>query len=199
MKYYEAIEDTRNAKKQLRSQYKQYRLDLPPDVKAEYDKKMCDIMLQMVSFKYSDTILMYAPRIGEVNIMPIAEKALELGKKVAFPRCKENPRTLEFKYISSIDQLTPGSYSINEPSEELETVTDYSKSICIIPGVVFDKEGYRIGYGKGYYDRFLSSYDGTKFGLAYSECIIDTVPRGKHDRHVDMLVSEKGAKVAKSK
>ena len=81
----------------------------------------------------------------------------------------------------------------------MESVTYYSKSICIIPGIVFDKEGFRVGYGKGYYDRFLAEYDGTKFGLAYNECILDTVPRGRFDRHVDILISEKGAKLAKSK
>ena len=78
-------------------------------------------------------------------------------------------------------------------------MTDYSKSICIIPGIVFDSEGYRVGYGKGYYDRFLAAYDGTKFGLVYSECILPSVPRGRFDRHVDILISEKGVKLAGSK
>ena len=153
----------------------------------------------MVSFRYSDTILMYAPLEGEIDVMPIAEKALSLGTRVAFPRCVEDPRNLDFKYVDSVDELRSGSYSISEPPEELESVTDFSRSICIIPGVVFDKEGYRVGYGKGYYDRFLAAYDGTKFGLAYSECILPLVPRGRFDRHVDMLVSEKGASLAKSK
>ena len=81
----------------------------------------------------------------------------------------------------------------------MESLKDYSKSICIIPGVVFDEWGYRVGYGKGYYDRFLSAYDGTKFGLSYSECILKEVPRGRFDRHVDILISEKGVKLAKTK
>lgn len=192
-------DNVRDIKKNLRNQYRQYRLSIPEDIKAEYDKKICDALMQMVSFRHSETILLYAPLKGEIDVMPIAKKALELGKRVAFPRCVENPRNLDFKYISSLDELSSGSYSIEEPSEEMESVSDYSKSICIIPGVVFDKEGYRVGYGKGYYDRFLSTYDGTKFGLAYSECIIDNVPRGRFDKHVDILVSEKGAKIAKTK
>ena len=142
---------------------------------------------------------MYAPLEGEIDVISIAERALSLGKKVAFPRCVEDPRNLDFKYVGSLDELKSGSYSISEPPEELESVTDFSKSICIIPGVVFDKEGFRVGYGKGYYDRFLANYDGTKFGLAYSECILPVVPRGRFDRHVDILISEKGASLAKSK
>ena len=192
-------ENVKEIKRNLRNQYKQYRLDLPADVKADYDKKICDALMQLVSFKYSDTILMYAPLEGEIDVMPIAERALEMGKKVAFPRCIEEPRNLDFKYISSIDELKAGSYSIAEPTEDMESVKDLSRSICIIPGIVFDKEGYRVGYGKGYYDRFLAVYDGTKFGLAYSECILDSVPRGRFDRHVDILISEKGVTLAKKK
>ena len=192
-------DNVKDVKKKLRNIYKQYRLSLPADVKADFDKKICSSLMQMMSFRYSDTILMYAPIEGEIDILPIAEKALSLGKRVAFPRCVEEPRNLEFKYIDSIDQLRSGSYSIAEPPEELETVTDYSKSICIIPGIVFDSEGYRVGYGKGYYDRFLAAYDGTKFGLVYSECILPSVPRGRFDRHVDILISEKGVKLAGSK
>ena len=192
-------DNVKDVKKKLRNQYKQYRLALPADVKADYDKRICDALMQMVSFRYSETILMYAPLEGEIDVMPIAEKALELGKKVAFPRCVEEPRNLDFKYVSSIDELRSGSYSIAEPTEDMESVTDFSRSVCIIPGVVFDVEGYRVGYGKGYYDRFLAAYDGTKFGLAYSECIINAVPRGRFDRHVDILISERGSKLVKSK
>jgi len=192
-------DNVKDVKRKLRNQYKQYRLALSADVKADYDKKICEALMQLVSFKYSDTILMYAPLEGEIDVMPIAERALELGKRVAFPRCVEEPRNLDFKYVSSLDELKSGSYSIAEPTEDMESVTDLSRSICIIPGIVFDKEGYRVGYGKGYYDRFLAVYDGTKFGLAYSECILDSVPRGRFDRHVDILISEKGVKLAKTK
>ena len=192
-------DNVKDVKKKLRNQYKQYRLSLPADVKADYDNRICEALMHMMSFRYSDTILMYAPLEGEIDIMPVAETALVLGKKVAFPRCVEDPRNLDFKYVKSLDELRSGSYSIAEPSEDMESVEDYSKSICIIPGIVFDQEGYRVGYGKGYYDRFLAVYDGTKFGLAYSECILDEVPRGRFDRHVDILISEKGAKLAKSK
>ena len=192
-------DNVKEVKKKLRNQYKQYRLELPSDVKADYDKKICDALMQLVSFRHSETILLYAPLEGEIDVMPIAVKALELGKRVAFPRCVEDPRNLDFKFISTLDELKSGSYSIAEPTEDMESVTDYSRSICIIPGVVFDDYGYRVGYGKGYYDRFLSAYDGTKFGLAYSACILGEVPRGRFDRHVDILISEKGVKLAKTK
>ena len=189
-------DNVKEIKKSLRNQYKQYRLDLPADVKADYDKKICDALLQLVSFRHSETILMYAPLEGEIDVMPIAVKALEMGKKVAFPRCVEEPRNLDFKYVSSLEELKSGSYSIAEPTEDMESVKDYSKSICIIPGVVFDEWGYRVGYGKGYYDRFLGRYGETRIGLVYSDFILDRIPRGHFDRSVDILVCEKGVRVA---
>ena len=93
-------------------------------------------------------------------------------------------------------ELIPGSYSIPEPAADCETLTDLSGSICLVPGLVFDNEGYRVGYGKGYYDRFLSRYPFTKIGIVYSDLILDKVPRGRFDRRVDILVTERGIKVA---
>ena len=62
----------------------------------------------------------------------------------------------------------------------------------LVPAVVFDKEGYRIGYGKGFYDRFLSNFTGVKVGLVYSNMILPKVPRGRFDKHVDIIISERG-------
>lgn len=192
------IDNVREAKKDLRNKYRQIRNDLPTEIKSEYDKKICDTLMSLVSFRFSDTILMYAPINGEIDVMPIAENALALGKKVAFPVCDPETHTMEFKRVDSVELLAPGHYSIFEPGEAFETITDFSRSICLIPGIIFDVNGYRVGYGKGYYDRFLADYDGTKFGLVYSDFILDNVPRGRFDRHVDVLISEKGVKLAES-
>ena len=197
--YQEFADNVREAKKDLRNKYKQIRNDMPAELKTAYDKAICDALLSLASFRFSETILMYAPINGEIDVMPIAESALALGKKVAFPVCDPETHTMKFKYVSSTEFLEPGHYSIFEPSAELETVTVFSKSICLIPGIIFDTQGYRVGYGKGYYDRFLADYDGTKFGLVYSDFILDMVPRGRFDRHVDVLISEKGVRLAESK
>ena len=197
--YREFADNVREAKKDLRNKYKQIRNDMPAELKTAYDKAICDALLSLASFRFSETILMYAPINGEIDVMAIAENALALGKKVAFPVCDPETHTMEFKYVTSTELLTPGHYSIFEPSAELETVTVFSRSICLIPGIIFDTQGYRVGYGKGYYDRFLADYDGTKFGLVYSDFILDVVPRGRFDRHVDVLISEKGVRLAESK
>ena len=74
-------DNVKDVKKKLRNQYKQYRLSLPVDIKANFDNRICETLMNMVSFRYSDTILMYAPLEGEIDVMPIAERALGLGKR----------------------------------------------------------------------------------------------------------------------
>ena len=189
-------ENVKEAKNELRKKYKLLRSELSPDEKKALDDAICALTVSLASFRFADTVLMYAPTGSEIDVLPIARYALECGKRVAFPRCNADDHTMEFKYVSSLDELCEGKYSIKEPSESAESVRDLSHSICIVPGLVFDKSGYRVGYGKGYYDRFLSTYKETKLGLVYSDFILDFVPPGRFDRHVDTLVCEKGVRIA---
>ena len=190
-------EQIRNTKNELRQSYKLLRAGISLDRKAELDRKICALAQTLACFRYADTVLMYAPTGSEIDVMPIAEAALKLHKRVAFPKCDPSNNTMIFKYVSSFDELSRGEYSLLEPSDDAESVVDFSHSICIVPGLVFDKEGYRVGYGKGYYDRFLNSYTETTLGLVYSDFILEKLPRGRFDHKVDILVCEKGVKLAK--
>lgn len=191
-------DNVKDAKRALRAKYKSLRAEITSQDKKALDEKICAATVALASFRYANTVLMYAPTESEIDVMPIARYALECGKKVAFPRCNVDEHTMDFKYVASLDELTVGEYSIREPLQSAESVTDFSHSICIVPGLVFDRAGYRVGYGKGYYDRFLSGYRETKLGLVYSDYILECVPRGRFDRHVDILVCEKGVKIASS-
>ena len=68
-------------------------------------------------------------------------------------------------------------------------VQNYDESVCFVPGVCFDKNGNRIGYGKGYYDKFLKDYNGTKIGITYKSCITDDIEVDKYDIKMDKVVS----------
>ena len=191
-------DNVKDAKRDLRVKYKTARAELSAECKKALDEKICAATTALASFRFAKTILIYAPAEREIDVMPIARYALECGKRVAFPRCNTFDHTMDFKYVDNLDDLTVGEYSIREPLESAESVTDFSHSICIVPGLVFDRAGYRVGYGKGYYDRFLGTYKETKLGLVYSDFTLDFVPRGRFDRHVDILVCEKGVKIASS-
>lgn len=189
--------EIRQQKNGIREKYKALRASIPPDKKAEMDKRICETFISLATYRYSSIILMYAPKGTEVNIFPIAEKALADGKKVAFPRCTPNSHNMEYHFVTSLSELTPGAYGILEPSKTLPVYNreDLSPTACLIPAIVYDTKGYRIGYGKGYYDRYLGTFKGSKVGVVYSDCITDKLPRGRFDLSADFLVTEKGIRV----
>ena len=189
--------EIRNAKNIIREKHKKIRENILPDKKSELDTKICNRVLSLVSYRYAETVLMYAPVNSEIDISPIAEAALATGKRVAYPRCIPGSYEMEFHYISSLGELSLGTMNIPEPDAsapifDFKNVAYRDKCLCIIPALAFDKRGYRIGYGKGYYDRYLSRFDCIRAGVIYSELIADNLPKGRFDLKVDFIVSEKG-------
>ena len=103
-----------------------------------------------------------------------------------------------YRRITSLDQLTPGAYGLSEPpsdAPDYDPARDTGSAICFVPGLVYDRAGYRVGYGKGFYDRYLSSFTGCKIGVVYDDCILRQVPRGRFDVKVDILLCEKGVRM----
>ena len=189
-------DNAKDLKDALRREYKSRRAAIPSEIKKALDTEISKNAVALASFRFADTVLVYAPTGSEIDLTPIVSRALECGKKVAFPVCNTENKTMTFKLVRSLSELVAGAYSIPEPAADAEELTDFARSICIVPGLVFDREGFRVGYGKGYYDRFLSQYRETKIGLVYSDFILDCVPRGRFDQCVDILVCEKGVKIA---
>ena len=99
---------------------------------------------------------------------------------------------MDFYFVTSVNQLKKGTFSIPEPDSAVCTAVDDSVSgLCLVPGLCYDMHGYRIGFGKGYYDRFLQKFSGTSVGLCYTRCIEQKLPRGVFDKPVDILITEK--------
>ena len=108
---------------------------------------------------------------------------------------------MKFFFINGMKDLEPGSFGVLEPVPEKQqelysavTQDELSKSICVLPGLGFDLSGNRLGYGKGYYDRFLSNYPGKTIGVCYTGCLKTLLPHGRYDRMIDILVTEKFVK-----
>ena len=181
-------------KSDLREQCLKERRAMLPDLKAEYDKKICENIINSVSYKYYDTLLLYAALYDEPDLSYLATRALSDGKRVAYPRCIKGSREMTFHFVSDPSELIPGAYGINEPGEDLPVFDTEapSCSVCFIPAVAADRNGYRIGYGGGYYDRFLSGFHGTAAAVTFSEFLLDNVPHGKYDLQADFTVTEGG-------
>lgn len=189
--------EIKRQKNEIREKYKPLRAALDREAKARMDEKICANFLSLATYRYASVLLLYAPKRDEINILPIAEQALRDGKKIVFPRCLADSHEMTYHYVNDLSELTPGTYGIPEPSEDSPLFEKESgmPAVCLIPALVYDKAGYRLGYGKGYYDRYLSDFNGAKAGIIYSDFILDEIPRGRFDLAVDFLVTEKGIKV----
>ena len=136
--------------------------------------------------------MIYASTAIEVDTFGIIEQALADGKRIALPRCIKGTRNMEFHYISGLDDLERGTFNVLEPKETLETVTDYSETLMIVPALALDSFGYRLGYGGGYYDRFLAHYRGGAVLLCRERLIREEIPVELHDYPVPWVLTEGG-------
>lgn len=188
--------EIRKHKSDIREYHLAARREMTADKRAELDDKICRAVLSSATYRYADTILMYYAKEDEVNINAVAWEAIKAGKKVAFPKTNPEDRTMVFRFVTSEDDFENGALGLKEPKDglpEFEVTGELQSSvICIIPAVVYDKKGFRIGYGGGYYDRYLSSFKGTKVGVEYYDFIVGEVPHGRFDLAVDVMISEKG-------
>ena len=113
-------------KDRLRRQYKDLRASIPAEERTKRDAAICQTALTLVSFRYADIVLLYAPMEQEIDVLPIAEAALQKGKRVAFPRCDTENRRMEYHFIESLQDLAISTYGIREPGAHLPT---YDQSV----------------------------------------------------------------------
>ena len=145
----------------------------------------------MHQYKNASVILTYVSKNPEVDTLHLIAQALADHKRVAVPKCV-GEHTIDFYFIKSMDDLEVSTFGVQEPIvERCRKIKDYRNCFCIVPGMSFDTDGYRLGYGKGYYDRFLAGFTGATVGLCYSKCVRWSLPKGFYDKPVDILVTEK--------
>lgn len=123
----------------------------------------------------------------------IIEKAWEEKKIACVPKCSPQEKTLQFYELNSYDQLETVYYNLLEPKpEETKKMTKQDIDLLIVPGVVFNKKGYRIGFGGGFYDRFLVGFPHETISLISSLQLVEDLPIESHDLPVQHVITEKG-------
>lgn len=184
--------NVRERKRALRAQFKRLRAECPAQLKREMDKKLFERFVSLEEYAACDTLFAYISGEIECDTSAIILRALADGKRIAVPRCAERTNEISFYFINFYDDLEKGKYGILEPKTEVcERAEDFSRGLCLVPGLSFDLQGYRLGFGKGYYDRFLSRFGGVTAGICYAKCTLTELPRGAFDRAVDILITEK--------
>lgn len=185
------MNDIRPLKQKLRAESKLYRNELSSNEKAELDSKISDRLFNTWQYKSCEVLLTYVSTEIEVDTREIISRALADGKRVAVPRCIDNTRLMDFYFIKDFDDLESGYMGVLEPiPEKCEKMTDFSEGLCIVPALMFDLYGYRLGYGKGYYDRFLSNFCGETLGICYNRCVREKLPHGKFDKCVEGIITQ---------
>lgn len=188
----ERISDIRVYKTELREKYKSVRKNMTVTERTAADKAILNRLQTLRSYKYCKTVLCYVSTPIEVDTRAIISAALQQGKQVAVPYCIPNTRQMEFYLINSLDELQKGAFSVDEPNPQTaQKLNDCSNSVCLVPGLCFDKFGYRLGYGKGYYDRFLNDYNGSTIGICYQNCINNRLITGRFDKSCSVVVTDK--------
>ena len=162
---------------------------------ADKTKAVKNRLFEFANFFESKIVLLYINNVNEVNTEQIIEKSLKLDKIVIFPAIDAKNHEIKLMKIDSVEaDLKIGSRGILEPdAKKCKVVPVECIDIAIIPGIAFDEKGSRIGFGDGYYDRLIPKLPITarKVGIAFEDQIIKQIPTESHDRHVDIIVTEK--------
>jgi 5-formyltetrahydrofolate cyclo-ligase len=179
------IGDIRQLKTRLRAKYRSIREGMEPAFRAQCDSRIADRVRRLWQYKDAKQLLVYVSTPIEVDTRQLIRQALDDGKRVAVPRCIPDTRQMEFYYITSLEELAPGSFGVDEPVPNPENlVTDLSAGLCIIPAFCYDFTGYRLGYGK------RSKFGGSLIGICYSSCVRRFLPHGRFDRPAELIVTE---------
>jgi len=171
----------------IRKKMQALRDALDPNDKANFDKRICQRLSELVQQRKIKTIHTYLPMGSEVDVYPFIEQMLYKKLTVVAPKCLSEGK-LEHLVLQSLDNLEKGMFDTKHPANTNEYFGAYD--LILVPGLAFDLRFNRIGYGGGYYDVFLENQrDAYKLGLSYPFQIVDQLPREPHDVRLDGVLS----------
>ncbi|CAH0316928.1 5-formyltetrahydrofolate cyclo-ligase [Peribacillus sp. Bi96] len=179
----------RENKKMLRQEVRSRLRELTKEDHEELSNRIAENLFSLEEWKKAKTIGITISIPPEVPTVRIIEQAWSEGKEVAVPKCDPEKKTMEFKKISSFNQLESVYSGLLEPVSETAKALKEELDVLIVPGLAFTREGYRLGFGGGYYDRYLSFYRGVTMALAYELQIMDELPIEVHDKAVGKLIT----------
>lgn len=173
----------------LRSNMKEQRSAMAPDIKSKWDADICDQLVELVRDRDSHSVHCYLPMDGEVDIRPFIEYLLSVEAIVVCPKTLRN-RQLEHYRLFDLHRVEAGLFGTSHPVGDEAYTGDFD--LIIVPGLAFDREGYRLGYGGGYYDTFLAKHPKAyTVGVAYPFQLVDQVPTEPHDARLDQILVPK--------
>lgn len=181
----------KKVKKQLRLEYRTKRAQIPETEKRKSEFNITQSFLNADVYLEAQEVLCYVSTKDEIDTRGIISDALRNGKKVFVPKCTDQKGVMLFYRIDSFDDLKEGRYGIFEPvniSADNEWRQTDKKSVCVVPALCCDRFGNRLGYGGGYYDRFLHNFNGKTICLCYSVFSNVDLPVEEYDIPCDIVI-----------
>ena len=173
-------------KKELRAMIREQKRAMTPEEIASRSEKLMELFLQSEAYKNAKTIYGYLPYNQEVRTVPMLEQALKDGKRVAVPKCYGDE--MKFLFMDDLSKVEKGYAGIPEPIAD-EPVADDETALVLMPGMAFDPQGHRIGYGGGFYDKFLAQEPGhPTLALCYDFQVLPHLETEEFDIPVDCVL-----------
>ncbi|HTY15281.1 MAG TPA: 5-formyltetrahydrofolate cyclo-ligase [Methanoregulaceae archaeon] len=181
--------DRQSEKKQVRDRVRAKRDKLAPEEIAAKSRAICRSVESTINGH--KTVMLYVSKGQEVNTRPLMESLLSQGVGVVVPIIEKETRTLRLSFIDDLSVLVTSTFSVPEPIGNEIPVYEENIGVVIVPLIAFDRKGHRLGYGAGYYDRFLSGNPGLmKIGVAFSCQEVPETPADENDIAMDVIVTE---------
>lgn len=181
------------SKRRMRERMARLRNDVPPAVSARAGQLAARALMDLELTKRAERIALYAALPYELPTRPLFDAVVEKAGAAFLPRSVD-PIGLEFSAVERWEDLRPGGFGVLEPPNEGTAIRLMPGDLVVVPGVAFDEAGYRLGHGKGYYDRAFAVELGdapTLVGFGYEFQIVDAVPHDHRDRQMDAIVTDR--------
>ncbi len=174
-------------KQELRIAIKAKKLAMAPDDIALRSRQLCHLILSSPAYHDAATIYGYLPFNQEVNLLPLLQQALADGKQIALPKCRGSE--MHFIFMTDFSRVQYTRSGVPEPLDDSPLAWDQT-ALVLVPGLAFDRRGYRVGYGGGYYDRFLAREpDHPTIALCYDFQLVNQIPSDPLDFPVQHIFS----------
>lgn len=178
-------------KKKLRQEVKKYREELPAEYCRQSDSGIFTYVTGLKEYQQAEVIFCFVGTAEEIDTMPIIRDAWKRGRKVGVPLCVTKG-VMEVRQIFGEDDLIDGFYGIQEPKEDCPLIPSDQIQLAIVPCLSCSHNGSRLGYGGGYYDRYLERLAALKVVLCREKLMREDIPEEEHDLRTDLVISENG-------
>lgn len=185
--------DIKEEKKELRKIIKQKVKELLEDYCKQADAQIRERVIELPEYIDAKTIFCYVGTDQEINTFPLLQMVLESGKTLVVPKCITRGIMKAYQ-IKTLEELELGAYGIMEPKEECVCVEPERIDLVIVPCLSCTKDGKRLGFGGGFYDRYLERVQAPKVLLCREQVMEKEIPIERHDLMMDILISEKETK-----